>query len=161
MEIFLYYGGKLLFEVCLNKYKQYQRDQKIKRIEELALLQGRELAEKNVTIRALEEENSHLASKVAVLLRENEELEKKIKDNPERDADRDMYKEYEVLKDKYEMYQKVIRRAKTEVSKEREKTRELVRARDQAIDDVCSEIVSLPVRGRPRRLCQRSVHRNT
>ncbi|XP_034287880.1 rho-associated protein kinase 1-like [Pantherophis guttatus] len=161
METFLYYGGKLLFEVCLKKYKEYQRDQKIKRIEELALLQRRELAEKDATIRTLEEENSHLASKVAVLIRENEELEKKIKDNPERDADRDMPKEYKVLKEKYEMYQKVIRRAKTEVSKEIEKARELIRARDQAIDDICSEIVSLPVQGRPRRLCQRRVHRNT
>ncbi|KAG8124278.1 hypothetical protein E2320_019680 [Naja naja] len=41
-------------------------------------------AEKDLAIRALEEENNYLASEMVHLMRENKELQNKKKDNPER-----------------------------------------------------------------------------
>ncbi|XP_039187831.1 stress response protein NST1-like [Crotalus tigris] len=173
METFLYYAGKLLFEVCLQKYRDHQRKQifnvslvgglirnvfweyclttqvfshkntEKKQTEEVTSSQEKELAEKDATIRALEEENKTLASELAHLLERNEELKHFTNLDPEREAER---KELEVaiLKKKLEREQKAISRLTAEVSRERERRRDLMRARDQAIDAICSQLLSIP-----------------
>ncbi|KAM3856365.1 uncharacterized protein M6D78_001239 [Vipera latastei] len=105
--------------------------------------QTEELADKDATIRALEEENSSLASELSHLVRQNEELEHKLNLDPERDADREELL-VAVLKNQRERYQKAISRLTTEVQRERERYRELMRAREQAIDAVCSHLLSIP-----------------
>ncbi|XP_039177703.1 uncharacterized protein LOC120298253 [Crotalus tigris] len=173
METFLYYAGKLLFEVCLQKYRDHQREQILnvslvgglirnvfweyclttqvffhknteqKQIDKVTSSREKELAEKDATIRALEEENKTLASELAHLLERNEELKHLTNLDPEREADR---KELEVaiLKKKLEMEQKAISRLTAEVSRERERRRDLMRARDRAIDAICSQLLSIP-----------------
>ncbi|KAK9411256.1 Fructose-bisphosphate aldolase A [Crotalus adamanteus] len=92
---------------------------------------------------SLEEENKTLASELAHLLERNEELKHLTNLNPEREADR---KELEVaiLKKKLEKEQKAISRLTAEVSRERERRRDLMRARDRAIDAICSQLLSIP-----------------
>ncbi|XP_039177702.1 rho-associated protein kinase 2-like [Crotalus tigris] len=116
---------------------------KQKQTDEVTSSQEKELAEKDATIRALEEENKTLASELAHLLERNEELKHLTNLDPEREADR---KELEVaiLKKKLEMEQKAISRLTAEVSRERERRRDLMRARDRAIDAICSQLLSIP-----------------
>ncbi|XP_039187838.1 rho-associated protein kinase 2-like isoform X1 [Crotalus tigris] len=136
-------GAFFLQKVCLQKYRDHQREQKKKQTEEVTSSQEKELAEKDATIRALEEENKTLASELAHLLERNEELKHFTNLDPEREAER---KELEVaiLKKKLEREQKAISRLTAEVSRERERRRDLMRARDQAIDAICSQLLSIP-----------------
>ncbi|XP_034292561.1 rho-associated protein kinase 2-like [Pantherophis guttatus] len=83
METFLYYAGKALFEVCLQKYLKQQRKQR-EHIHEVTTRHQEELAEKNARITALEEENKTLASNMARIVEENNEMKKKLKQMEER-----------------------------------------------------------------------------
>ncbi|XP_039198992.1 centrosomal protein of 290 kDa-like [Crotalus tigris] len=133
----------VFWDYCLTAQVFFHKNTEQKQIEEVTSSQEKELAEKDATIRALEEENERLASELAQLLKQNEELKHLINLNPEREADR---KELQVaiLKNKLEKEQKAISRLTAEVSRERERRRNLMRARDQAIDAICSQLLSVP-----------------
>ncbi|XP_026563373.1 rab11 family-interacting protein 4-like isoform X2 [Pseudonaja textilis] len=77
METFLYYAGKLLFEVCLRKYNENQRQHK-EYISELLARHQEELEEKNARVTALEEENKKLVSNMANAVQENRKLKEKL-----------------------------------------------------------------------------------
>ncbi|XP_039176206.1 rho-associated protein kinase 2-like isoform X2 [Crotalus tigris] len=83
METFLYYTGKLLSEVCLSKYQERRRKQR-EHFQELTARHQEELAEKNARITALEEENKTLASNLAHIVKENNEIKKKLQKAEER-----------------------------------------------------------------------------
>uniref|UniRef100_A0A2H6N139 Uncharacterized protein n=1 Tax=Micrurus carvalhoi TaxID=3147026 RepID=A0A2H6N139_9SAUR len=77
METFLYYAGKLLFEICLRKYNESQRQRK-EYISELLARHQEELEEKNARVIALEEENKKLVSNMVNAVQENCKLKEKL-----------------------------------------------------------------------------------